>query len=53
MALKKAPPERPPTVGYVSREAIVAVDERVAEILARRVVALRRARHAAQHLKRR
>jgi hypothetical protein len=52
LALRNASAERPATVGYVSREATVAVDGRIKEILARREVALRRARRAAQHLKR-
>lgn len=52
MALKNAGAKRPATVGHVSREATVAVDRRIKEILARREVALRRARRAAQHLRR-
>jgi hypothetical protein len=52
MALKNVSTEHPRTVGYVPRRAVVAVDERVKDILARRDVALRRARVAAQRLKR-
>ena len=52
MALKNASADRPTTVGYVSRQATVAVDERVKDILARREIALRQARLAAQQLKR-
>jgi hypothetical protein len=52
MALKDASAERPKTVGHVSREATVAVDARVKDILARRKVALMRARLAARHLER-
>jgi hypothetical protein len=52
MALKNPITEHRATVGHVSREATVAVDERINEILARREVALRRARLAATHLKR-
>ena len=52
MALKDGRDERPKTVGNVPRAATVAVDARVKEILARREVALRRARLAARHLDR-
>jgi hypothetical protein len=51
MALKNASTEQP-KVGYVSRRATVAVDERIKEILARREAELRQARLAAQRLKR-
>jgi hypothetical protein len=52
MAVKATQDERPRTVGYVSREATVAVEQRVKEILARREVALRQARLAARRLDR-
>lgn len=51
MALKDSKAKRPATVGYVSREATVAVDKRVKDILARREVAIRRARAAARRLR--
>jgi 3-polyprenyl-4-hydroxybenzoate decarboxylase len=51
MALSNAVIEHPTTVGYVSRQATVAVDERVKDILVRREIALRQARLAAQRLK--
>ena len=52
MALKAAHSEHPRTVGHVSHEALVRVDERVKDILSRREAALRQARLAAQRLKR-
>jgi hypothetical protein len=52
MALKEPSTEHSATVGYVSRQATVAVDQRVKQILARREAALRQARLAAKHLKR-
>ena len=51
MALNNASTAKP-TVGYVSRRATVAVDERVKAILERREIALRQARLAAQRLNR-
>jgi hypothetical protein len=48
MALK---PRRTRTVGHLPHDALVRVDKRVKEILARREAALR-ARHAAERLKR-
>ena len=50
MALKHVGPERRRTVGVVPHDALVRVDRRVEEILARREATLR-ARRAAQHLK--
>ena len=52
MALKEVATERARTVGHVSHEAQVRVDERVGKILARRAAALRQARLAARRLKR-
>jgi hypothetical protein len=52
MALKAERAERVPTVGHVPHDALVRVETRVKEILARREVALRQARLAAQRLKR-
>jgi hypothetical protein len=52
MALKHESARRTTTVGHVSHEATVAVDQRVKEILARREVALRQARLAAKRLDR-
>jgi hypothetical protein len=52
MALKKARTEHTRTVGHVSHEAQLRVDERVRQILARRAAALRQARLAARRLKR-
>ena len=49
MTLKRGPPERARTVGHISHAAQVRVDQRVKEIVARRV-ALDRARRAAQRL---
>jgi hypothetical protein len=49
MTLKSERAERVPTVGYISHAAQARVDQRVKEILARRV-ALDRARRAAQRL---
>ena len=51
MALKEVGTEHARTVGHVSRQAQVRVDERVERILARRA-ALRQARLAARRLKR-
>lgn len=45
-------PRRAKTVGYLRHDALVRVDERVKEILARQEAALRRARRAAERLKR-
>jgi hypothetical protein len=50
MALKNPGTEHAKTVGHVSRKAILAVDERIKDILARREVAVRRARVAARRL---
>ena len=50
MALK---PGRTKTVGHLPHDAVVRVDKRVKEILARREAALRHARRAAERLKRR
>jgi hypothetical protein len=50
-------PRKPPrtqrghTVGYVSHDARVRIDQRVKEILARREAAVERARRAARRLK--
>jgi hypothetical protein len=49
MTRKPGPPERARTAGHISRAAQARVDQRVKEILARRV-ALDRARRAAQQL---
>ena len=49
MTLKPGPPERARTVGHIYPAAQARVDQRVKEILARRV-ALDRARRAAQQL---
>jgi hypothetical protein len=43
--------ERPRTIGHTSHEAQVRVDQRVREVVARRV-ALNRAQHAAQRINR-
>jgi hypothetical protein len=48
MALK---PQRARTVGHISHDARVRVDQRVKEILARREAAVERARRAAARLK--
>jgi hypothetical protein len=45
-------PGRRKTVGYLPHDALVRVDKRVKEILARREAALQRARRAAERLKR-
>jgi hypothetical protein len=50
MALKEG---RTKTVGHLPRDAVVRVDKRVKEILARQEAALQRARRAAERLKRR
>ena len=50
MALK---PGRTKTVGHLPHDAVVRVDKRVKEILARREAALQHARRAAERLKRR
>ena len=52
MTVKKAGTEHARTVGYVTHEAQVRVDQRVGQILARRAAALRQARLAARRLKR-
>ena len=52
MALKEVRTEHARTVGDVSHEAQLPVDERVGQILARRAAALRQARLAARRLKR-
>jgi hypothetical protein len=53
MALKPLRTQRARTVGHISHAARVRVDQRVKEILARREAAVKRARRAAQRLKRR
>ena len=45
-------PERRKTVGHVPHDALVRVDKRVKEILARREAVMQRARRAAERLKR-
>ena len=50
MALKQG---RTKTVGQLPHDAVVRVDKRAKEILARREAALRHARRAAERLKRR
>ena len=50
MAVKQG---RTKTVGHLPHDAVVRVDKRVKEILARREAALQHARHAAERLKRR
>ena len=50
MALKQG---RTKTVGHLPHDAVVRVDKRVKEILARREAALQQARCAAERLKRR
>jgi hypothetical protein len=52
MALKAARPGRDKILAHVSHDALVRVDERVKDILARREAALRQARLAARRLKR-
>jgi hypothetical protein len=49
MAPKPGPTK---TVGYLRHDALVRVDARVNDILARQEAALRRARRAAERLKR-
>jgi hypothetical protein len=49
MTLKPGPPERARTVSHISHAAQARVDQRVKEILARRV-AVDRAQRAAQQL---
>jgi hypothetical protein len=49
MALKQG---RTKAVGHLPRDAVVRVDKRVNEILARREAALQHARRAAERLKR-
>lgn len=44
---------RTKTVGHLPHDAVVRVDKRVKEILARREAALQHARRAAERLKRR
>jgi hypothetical protein len=51
MALKSSRTERARTVGHISHDARVRVDQRVKEILARREAAVERARRAARRLK--
>jgi hypothetical protein len=51
MAVKPPRTERARTVGHISHDARVRVDQRVKEILARREVAVQRARRAARRLK--
>jgi hypothetical protein len=48
MALKAVRTMRPGTVGHVSHDALVRIDVRVAQILARRDAAARQARLAAR-----
>ncbi|MDP9273560.1 MAG: hypothetical protein M3O93_08565 [Chloroflexota bacterium] len=50
MALKQAAPDRPRTVGEVPHDALMRVDRRVKQILARREVALQ-ARRTAERVK--
>jgi hypothetical protein len=50
MALKQG---RRETVGHLPHDAVVRVDKRVKEILARQEAALQHARRAAERLKRR
>ncbi len=50
MALNDVSTERPAKVGYVSHEALVRIDQRVARILARRKAALEEAQLAARRL---
>ena len=50
MALKQG---RRKTAGHVPHDAVVRIDKRVKEILARREIALQRARRAAERLKQR
>jgi len=50
MALKNVRPDRPPTVGHVSHDSLVRIDQRVKEI-ARRQDALRQAQRAAERFK--
>jgi hypothetical protein len=45
-------PGRTKTVGYLRHDALVRLDKRVKEIRARQEAALRRARRAAERLKR-
>jgi hypothetical protein len=45
-------PGRTKTVGHVPHDAVVRVDKRVKEILARRDAALQRVRRAGERLKR-
>jgi hypothetical protein len=51
MARRPRRTQRARTVGHISHDAGVRVDQRVKEILARREVALERVRRAAQRLK--
>jgi hypothetical protein len=51
MALKPSRTQRARTVGHISHDARVRVDERVKQILARRETAVERARRAARRLK--
>jgi hypothetical protein len=51
MTLKPGPTERPRTIGHTPHAAQVRVDQRVREIVARRV-ALERAQHTAQRVNR-
>jgi hypothetical protein len=51
MALKAPRTQRARTVGHISHDARVRVDQRVKEILARREAAVERARRAARRLK--
>jgi hypothetical protein len=50
MALKTGPTRRARTVGHISHDARVRIDERVKKILDRRADALERARRAARRL---
>ena len=50
MALKRAEPDRPPTVGDVPRDALKRVDRRVKQILARQAAVLQ-AQRAAERIK--
>jgi hypothetical protein len=52
MALKHVEPSRLRTEGAVPHDALVRVDRRVKQILARREAALQQARRAAERFKR-
>ena len=50
MALKQSPIRRARTVGYISHDARVRVDQRVKQILDRREATVEKARRAARRL---